>query len=569
MVKKPEKFSKNGIRKNRIPYEFDLILEVIVRISFMSLILTLVLVFGFGCAPEPALPQKPDAQPEPIEEKDEPKEDEQQQEREEIALPERVDYDFSVYPIPEPFRRGINMGNALEAPVEGAWGMVIREEFFQIIKEAGFDHVRIPVRWSAHASAEYPYNIWPGFLRRVDEVVHQALSQGLTAVINIHHYEELMHDPKSERERFLSIWRQIAEAYKDWPPNLYFSILNEPMGNLTAELWNEYLVDALNVIRQSNSDRMVVIGPANWNAVSHLAFLDWPEGDKNLMATFHYYSPFEFTHQGAGWVTNPPPIGTRWTGTEAEIRAIQRDLDRAARFSEENDVMVWLGEFGAYSTADMESRVLWTATVAREAEKRGIPWSYWEFGSGFGAYDRVANQWRQELLYALVSKAVTPVGEVDETPVKKIFDFDADTGGWIGGEAQPQWGEGNTKAEHESENTYEGDGSLRIVLTGGANRYKVMAHETIFAKVEPGKTFVFRFFVPEDSGVTAIQPFAQYNNWAGWADSYIPDVPEGVWITIDWTIPEGVSQPLNSFGIMVHTGHTDEKYILVDNIEID
>jgi endoglucanase len=447
--------------------------------------------------------------------------------------------------------------------------MFIREEFFQIIKEAGFDHVRIPVRWSAHASAEYPYNIWPGFLRRVDQVVSQALAQGLTAVINIHHYGELMDNPEEHKERFLALWRQIAEAYRDWPDNLYFSVLNEPMGNLTTELWNEYLVEALRVIRESNPDRMVVIGPANWNAVSHLAFLDWPEGDDNLMATFHYYSPFEFTHQGAGWVDNPPPIGTRWTGTEAEIRAVQRDLDRAVRFAEENDVMVWLAEFGAYSTADMESRALWTSTVVREAEKRGIAWSYWEFGAGFGAFDRNTNAWRQELLDALITQEKPPTAVIDEAVAIEIFNFDTDTQGWAGGEAQPQWGEGKTETMHDKAFFYEGEGSLKVLLTGGANRYKIIAPETIFAKATPGKTFIYRVYIPEDSGVTAIQPYAQYNNWAGWADSYIPDVPEGTWITIDWTIQEGVSQPLNSFGIMVHTGHTNEAYIFIDSVEME
>jgi len=48
-------------------------------------------------------------------------------------------------------RRGINIGNALEAPREGEWGVYIRDEYFRIIKEAGFDTVRIPIKWSAHA----------------------------------------------------------------------------------------------------------------------------------------------------------------------------------------------------------------------------------------------------------------------------------------------------------------------------------------------------------------------------------------------------------------------------------
>jgi endoglucanase len=35
--------------------------------------------------------------------------------------------------------RGVNLGNALEAPREGAWGVVIKEEFFPLIKEKGFN----------------------------------------------------------------------------------------------------------------------------------------------------------------------------------------------------------------------------------------------------------------------------------------------------------------------------------------------------------------------------------------------------------------------------------------------
>jgi endoglucanase len=63
---------------------------------------------------------------------------------------------------------------------------------------------------------------------------------------------------------------------------------------------------------------------------------------------------------------------------------------------------VYLGEFGAYSRADMASRARWTARVVREAEARGFGWAYWEFGAGFGAYDRATGTWRQPLLDALL-----------------------------------------------------------------------------------------------------------------------------------------------------------------------
>ena len=42
----------------------------------------------------------------------------------------------------------INMGNMLEPEKEGAWGgaLIVPEDFSRI-KAAGFDTVRIPVRW--------------------------------------------------------------------------------------------------------------------------------------------------------------------------------------------------------------------------------------------------------------------------------------------------------------------------------------------------------------------------------------------------------------------------------------
>src|SRR5271168_1856881 len=103
---------------------------------------------------------------------------------------------------------GMNLGNALEAPKEGAWGLTIKPEYFKTIKGAGFSHVRIPICWSAHAKADAPYTIDPEFLLRVDEVVREALSNNLMVVINMHRYGELEQNPGKHKDRFLSMWDQ-------------------------------------------------------------------------------------------------------------------------------------------------------------------------------------------------------------------------------------------------------------------------------------------------------------------------------------------------------------------------
>jgi endoglucanase len=295
--------------------------------------------------------------------------------------------------------RGINLGNKLEAPSEGEWGAPVEAWMLTTIKQGGFATVRIPTRWSAHAATSSPYTIDETFLDRVTRVVDQALSAGLMVVLNMHHYEEIFSDPQAQRDRFLALWQQIVTHFRDYPDtSLVFEVLNEPNTDLTPELWNEFLVDALAVIRQSNPDRYVMLGTAEWGGIGAMNRLQLPD-DNRLIFTFHYYEPFQFTHQGAEWVTGSDAwLGTAW-GTDQDKAAVQNDFDTVAAWALQHDVPVFMGEFGAYSRAALDDRLAWTAFVAREAEARGFSWAYWEFDAGFGAYTN--GQWN-ELHEALI-----------------------------------------------------------------------------------------------------------------------------------------------------------------------
>ncbi len=298
--------------------------------------------------------------------------------------------------------RGINLGNALDAPKEGEWGLKLEAGFFQTIKDAGFNSVRIPIRWSAHAQDHAPFAIDPTFFQRIDWAVDQALKRNLAAIINVHHYGPLYLEPNAHWPRFLALWKQIAEHYRDRSDRLYFELLNEPNDQLTDERWQAMFPKALAVVRASNPRRPIIIGPGHWNNLDHLGQLKLPEGDRLLIATFHYYSPFHFTHQGAEWVAGSKKwLGTTWTGTPQQQQALNKDFDKAAAWGKKNQRPIYLGEFGAYSAADMASRFTWTREVVRAAENRGFSWAYWEFASGFGAYDRQTQAWRPQLLNAL------------------------------------------------------------------------------------------------------------------------------------------------------------------------
>ena len=169
---------------------------------------------------------------------------------------------------------------------------------------------------------------------------------------------------------------------------MLFEILNEPNGKLTPALWNEYLREALAIIRKSNPTRTVIIGPAQWNSINQLAKLELPADDRNLIVTVHYYSPFEFTHQGAPWTEQEgQDWASPWNGTEKERQAIERDFERPRPGPTTHNRPLYLGEFGAYDKADMASRVRYIGFVARQAEKLGWSWGYWQFDGDFIVYD--------------------------------------------------------------------------------------------------------------------------------------------------------------------------------------
>jgi endoglucanase len=300
---------------------------------------------------------------------------------------------------------GINLADALEAPREGLWGVTLHEEYFAKIAQAGFTTVRVPIQWSAHASTNAPCLVDPEFFERIDRVVAEAKSHHLHAILDFQNYDELVAEPEKNEERFLAIWRQIAEHYQHEPPAILFELLNEPHNQMDADKWNALVAKAIAVIRPTNPKRLIVVGPVSWNKISALPLLVLPAEDKFIVVTVHYYDPMEFTHQGAPWEkTSLNWLGNQWLATDADKKIVDRDFASAAAWAAAQHRPLLLGEFGTYEKAPAESRARWTRCVARSAEAHGMAWDYWEFCGNFGAYNPVLNEWRTPLLEALQPK---------------------------------------------------------------------------------------------------------------------------------------------------------------------
>jgi len=301
---------------------------------------------------------------------------------------------------PLPFKKLMNIGNALEAPKNMPWDVRLQNNYFTLIKEAGFDGVRLPVRFSDYAKDQPNGQLDEVFMKKLDEHIQFALKEHLYIILDFHHFNELMAEPEQYHDLFLSIWRQLAYRYKDYPVQLVFEVLNEPHQNLSGELWNTYLAEAVAIIRQTNPDRYIIAGGENFNDIDGLKHLVLPKIN-HLILTFHYYEPQEFTFQEHPYLGYESYKNVKWMAAMQETQRVADRLAIVKEWAKANQVPVLLGEFGVNEAVPKKMRSAWTTVVRKEAENDGFSWAYWEFGSIFGAYDLKKNQWHDFLLQAL------------------------------------------------------------------------------------------------------------------------------------------------------------------------
>lgn len=314
--------------------------------------------------------------------------------------------------------KGINIGNTFEAMP--SWQSSFDAEDIKRIADLRFTHIRLPIRWERddRSLSVSPYTIRPEFFNTIRSVVDEALKNKLHIIINMHHHDALYANPNDQKERFLAQWQQISDYFKNYSDSLLFEIMNEPHDNLSSSLWNIFSKEALQVIRTTNPKRCVLLGTAEWGGIGGLKSLEIPN-DPHLILTIHYYNPFQFTHQGAEWSEGSDAwLGTEWKDTEYERKTIWEDFKLVKHISEEKNIPIHIGEFGAYSKADLKSRILWTQYLARWFEQQSFSWAYWEWNSGFGIYDPKSGTYNTGLVDALIKN---PMPESHQTTIISLY----------------------------------------------------------------------------------------------------------------------------------------------------
>lgn len=331
---------------------------------------------------------------------------------------------------------------AMQKSIVGRYG----PDDFAKIRSLGFDHIRVPIQpdFLAPKLGTGDSDLNEERLALFDEAMAGILKNDLAVVLDNHAtspQKDKIAANDSYRNTISQWWRNfaghVAHQGQYGADRTYLELLNEPEASFAdIEKYRTAMGKFISDIRASSPDHTLIVGGNNWNAPEAIfSGLQTPFADPNLIYTFHFYKPMEFTHQGldnAGpyygklknvrWGVGPNAMGAAeiasfdpsvQNGMKRYDQSPHRKADLAWAFSElrkwcdGHGQTAWLGEFGVYvKAAPAEDRATWVRDVRELAEEHNFGWAMWEARGGFGLFkpgDARPLQADPAILHALVA----------------------------------------------------------------------------------------------------------------------------------------------------------------------
>lgn len=310
------------------------------------------------------------------------------------------------------FGAGWNLGNTLDATggsrddvfsCETSWGNPeTTQEMITLVKESGFNAVRVPVTWNNHIDEDGTVD--KEWMDRVQEIVDYVVSEDLYCIINVHHdggengwVKATNESYEKYGDRFGKIWEQVAERFADYDEKLLFESINEILdksnnwngggrGESVEALakYNQKFVDTVRAGEGYNKTRNLVIMTyaGSYGKIKNLE-LPKDTADGHMLLEVHDYDPQGFCWKNASW-TN---MTDEW-GSDEDKQAIDASMKQIADDAKEKGLPVIIGEYGSQDKGgNEEARALHAGYFTKAAKDNGIKCFWWDC-EAFAIIDR-------------------------------------------------------------------------------------------------------------------------------------------------------------------------------------
>ena len=324
----------------------------------------------------------------------------------------------------------IGWSSSYDTSAETSWGNPkTTKAMIDAVKAAGFNAVRIPVRWGCHITDVSTMTISEAWIKRVKEVVDYCIQNDMYVILNTHHdmwleYQATPGKKADNNKKLALLWTNIANYFADYDGHLAFAGTNEvhmkddwnqpSAGNLAVQ--NSYLqtfVDAVRATGGKNYYRHLIVQTWACNPYYGLGKkLVVPKdveehGYERMSVEFHYYNPYNYCagNQGAGnynyWGKNCPTEQKTAIATDNET-TMTNFFNQVDNEWSKLGLGIVVGEWGISDRYPNslekglihDNMTYYCTYLTREVRQRGYSAFVWDnnvFGNGsekFGVFNR-------------------------------------------------------------------------------------------------------------------------------------------------------------------------------------
>lgn len=171
---------------------------------------------------------------------------------------------------------------------------------------------------------------------------------------------DLWNASTDTKNQTIALWKVLAAKFKDNQYIAGYDVVNEPEPP-SAQALHDFYTELISAIRQVDTNHIIILPLAEKHEQDYQ--LGGSYSDANIMATFHYYYPVQYTLDTL-YAQNPDLTYPGQIGNTYWDKAMHQQIfDAALALPEIQNMPIYVGEFGAHGMRDNNGGLTWVDDV--------------------------------------------------------------------------------------------------------------------------------------------------------------------------------------------------------------